>query len=72
MAVGGANLSAAWDRLTSGMVPVNGAGVVVAVLDGGYLPMLIWQPTLLEAMILSALTYEMASSQPTTLDGRDQ
>ena len=37
-AVGGANIRAAWDRFTSGMAPVNGSGVVVAVVDGGYLP----------------------------------
>ncbi|MBK7546536.1 MAG: S8 family serine peptidase [Rhodoferax sp.] len=35
--VGGANLPAAWDRFASGMAPVNGSGVVVAVLDSGYL-----------------------------------
>ncbi|PQA79023.1 S8 family peptidase [Rhodoferax sp. TS-BS-61-7] len=33
--LGGANFSAAWDRTASG-VALNGAGVVVAVLDGGY------------------------------------
>ena len=33
--LGGANFSTAWDRTASG-VALNGAGVVVAVLDGGY------------------------------------
>jgi len=33
---GAANLTSAWDRLTTGFVPVSGAGVVVAVLDTGY------------------------------------
>lgn len=33
--LGGANFSAAWDRTASG-VALKGAGVVVAVLDGGY------------------------------------
>lgn len=35
---GAANLTSAWDRLTTGMVPVSGAGVIVAVLDTGYRP----------------------------------
>lgn len=35
---GSANARPAWDRTTTGLAPVSGAGVVVAVLDSGYLP----------------------------------
>lgn len=35
---GAANLTSAWDRLTTGNVLVSGAGVIVAVLDTGYRP----------------------------------
>ncbi|MEY4884001.1 MAG: hypothetical protein RIS34_1855 [Pseudomonadota bacterium] len=38
VAVGGANLTPAWDRQTVGLAPINGVGVVVAVLDTGYRP----------------------------------
>ncbi|HPH13112.1 MAG TPA: S8 family serine peptidase [Burkholderiaceae bacterium] len=35
---GAANLTTAWDRLTTGNAFVNGAGVIVAILDTGYRP----------------------------------
>lgn len=35
---GGANFQLAWDRVIGANTPVNGAGVVVAVLDSGYRP----------------------------------
>lgn len=34
--VAGANFEFAWDRTTTGSTPVNGANVIVAVLDTGY------------------------------------
>jgi serine protease len=37
-AAGGANFQQAWDRTIGASTPVNGAGVVVAVLDSGYRP----------------------------------
>lgn len=64
---GSANLPNAWQR-TTGATPVNGSGVIVAVLDTGYLG-----HTDLAANILAAGGYDFVSdiAKSNDTDGRD-